>query len=57
MDFDFVFVDLDMDDGTTFVCEASNTYGRDQYHVTVELDGVSKWTHIYSYNQMFSHKQ
>lgn len=42
MDFDFVFVDLDMDDGTTFVCEASNTYGRDQYHVTVELDGVSK---------------
>ena len=31
-----------MEDGTTFVCEASNTYGRDQYHVSVELGGIRK---------------
>uniref|UniRef100_A0A5K3F1W2 Hemicentin-1 n=1 Tax=Mesocestoides corti TaxID=53468 RepID=A0A5K3F1W2_MESCO len=31
---------LNMEDGTTFVCEASNTYGRDQYHVSVELGGI-----------------
>lgn len=29
-----------MEDGTTFVCEASNMYGRDQYHVSVELGGI-----------------
>lgn len=34
--------DLSMEDGTTFVCEASNTYGRDQFHVTVELGGIRK---------------
>ncbi|VDK87884.1 unnamed protein product [Dibothriocephalus latus] len=31
---------VDMEDGTTFICEASNTYGRDQHHVTVELGGI-----------------
>lgn len=37
-----LYTDLNLEDGTTFVCEASNTYGRDQYHVSVELGGIRK---------------
>ncbi|VUZ55036.1 unnamed protein product [Hymenolepis diminuta] len=40
--------DLSMEDGTTFVCEASNTYGRDQFHVTVELGGIRAPTISYT---------
>ncbi|VDN96274.1 unnamed protein product [Rodentolepis nana] len=39
---------LSMEDGTTFVCEASNTYGRDQFHVTVELGGIRAPTISYT---------
>ncbi|KAL5107767.1 Hemicentin-1 [Taenia crassiceps] len=40
--------DLNLEDGTTFVCEASNTYGRDQYHVSVELGGIRAPTISYT---------
>ncbi|EUB62928.1 Hemicentin-1 [Echinococcus granulosus] len=40
--------DLNLEDSTTFVCEASNTYGRDQYHVSVELGGIRAPTISYT---------